>query len=137
MSSMLLTGDGLDTDIVEGLESAGLMDEGRCHVDILKLPHHGSDRNVSREFFAKVSADHYVASGDGRHGNPEIHTLELIEASRGAEDDYQVHLTHRHGKEELGERLDVFLADKPAARYVFRDDDALSMKVDLATAVDY
>ncbi len=134
---MLLTGDALDVDIVAGLESAGLMDEDRCHGDILKLPHHGSDRNVSAEFFAAVTADHYVVSGDGRHGNPEIHTLELVEASRGAGDDFRVHLTHRQGKEQLGERLDAFLADKPAARYVFRDDDALSVKVDLATAVDY
>lgn len=134
---ILLTGDALDVDIVDGLESAGLMVDGTCHVDLLKLPHHGSDRNVSAEFFAAVTADHYLASGDGRHGNPEIHTLELIEASRGASDEYQVHLTHRDGKDQLGARLDAFLDGKPAGRYLFRDDSALSLKVDLGLSVDY
>ncbi len=67
----------------------------------------------------------------------EIHTLELIEASRGTDDEFRIHLTHRQGRERLGERLDAFLADRRAERYVFRDDDALSLKVDLATAVDY
>ncbi len=116
---ILLTGDALDVDIVDGLASAGLLDNGTCHVDVLKLPHHGSDRNVSAEFFAAVTADHYVVSGDGRHGNPEMHTLELLEASRGASDQYQVHLTYRDGKEQLGERLDAFLDGKPAGRYRF------------------
>ena len=55
----------------------------------------------------------------------------------GGGDDFRVHLTHRQGKEQLGEWLDAFLADKPAVRHVFRDDDTLSVKVDLATAVDY
>ena len=134
---ILLTGDALDVDIVDGLASAGLLDNGTCHVDVLKLPHHGSDRNVSAEFFAAVTADHYVVSGDGRHGNPEMHTLELLEASRGASDQYQVHLTYRDGKEQLGERLDAFLDGKPAGRYRFRDNAARSLKVDLAAVVDY
>lgn len=134
---ILLTGDALDVDIVEGLASAGLLNNGTCHVDVLKLPHHGSDRNVSAEFFAAVTADHYVVSGDGRHGNPEMHTLELLEASRGDSDQYQVHLTYRDGKEELGERLDAFLDGKPAGRYRFRDNAARSLKVDLAAVVDY
>jgi hypothetical protein len=40
------------------------------HVDILKGPHHGSNRNVERIFFKRITADHYVFSGNGEHGNP-------------------------------------------------------------------
>jgi len=29
------------------------------------IPHHGSDRNVDPEFFKRVTADHYIVSGNG------------------------------------------------------------------------
>jgi uncharacterized protein YehS (DUF1456 family) len=48
------------------------------HVDILKVPHHGSDRNVSEEFFNTVHADYYVISANGRDDNPSIDTLKWI-----------------------------------------------------------
>ena len=37
----------------------------------------------------------------------------------------------------LAQRLDAFLDGKPAGRYRFRDNAARSLKVDLATVVDY
>ena len=44
---LLLTGDGRGDHTLAGLEAAGLLDgEGRIDVDVLKLPHHGSVRNV-------------------------------------------------------------------------------------------
>jgi beta-lactamase superfamily II metal-dependent hydrolase len=62
------------------------------HLDILKVPHHGSDRNVDDSFFERVTADHYIISGDGEHGNPERETLEMIERARGT-DDYTIYFT--------------------------------------------
>ena len=63
--TMLLTGDARGDYIEDGLESAGLLtDSGSFHVDLLKVPHHGSNNNVTREFFERVTADHYVISGD-------------------------------------------------------------------------
>ena len=35
------------------------------HVDVLKMPHHGSDRNMDRAFLERITADHYVFSGNG------------------------------------------------------------------------
>jgi hypothetical protein len=90
---ILLTGDARGDDILAGLREAGLLDNGRIHVDILKLPHHGSDRNVETDFFRKVTADHYVISGDGRHGNPEIATFEMILNARGNAQ-IDLHLTY-------------------------------------------
>lgn len=80
--TMLLTGDARGDDILEGLENAGLLGNGGFHVDILKIPHHGSDRNVETDFFRAVTADHYVVSGDGRHGNPEPAMFEMLFAAR-------------------------------------------------------
>jgi hypothetical protein len=80
---MLLTGDGLGEHLVQGLEQAGMLGPGEAfHVDVLKLPHHGSARNVSREFFWRVTADRYVISANGKHGNPDLLTLKwLVDAA--------------------------------------------------------
>jgi len=77
--TMLLTGDARGDFLAESLVEQGLLDdEGRLHVDLFKLPHHGSDRNVERSTFSTITADHYVISGDGGHGNPEVATFEML-----------------------------------------------------------
>jgi hypothetical protein len=49
---------------------------------VLKVPHHGSDRNMTKEFFEQVHATDYVFSGDGEHGNPERETLKMLYDAR-------------------------------------------------------
>lgn len=91
---ILLTGDARGDHILEGLKEAGLMPaSGPLKVDILKLPHHGSSRNLALAFFKKIHAAHYVASADGTYGNPDRETLEMIEAAR-PEGGFTVHLTY-------------------------------------------
>lgn len=90
---MLLTGDARGDDILEGLRDAGLLRRS-LHLDLLKLPHHGSDRNIDTDFFRQVTADHYVISGNGKYHNPETATLAMLtDARRG--DRYTIHLTNR------------------------------------------
>jgi beta-lactamase superfamily II metal-dependent hydrolase len=125
---MLLTGDARGDDILAGLRSAGLLGQGRIHLDLLKLPHHGSDRNVATSFFRAVTADHYVVSGDGTHGNPDIPTLVMLSNARG-QDEFTIHLTNRE------DRLVNFFEEErqKGKRYkaVFRDENELSVRVDL------
>jgi len=82
--TMLLTGDGRSDHLVAGLKQVGLFrDDGKpLHVDLLKLPHHGSIRNITtRGFFYIVTADTYVISADGKYDNPDETTLKwLVEA---------------------------------------------------------
>jgi len=76
---LLFSGDGLGDKIIESLSKRGLLDsQGRLHVDVLKIPHHGSERNVSEQFFETVTADVYVISADGRYDNPSFLTLKWI-----------------------------------------------------------
>jgi hypothetical protein len=49
--------------------------DGVFHVDVMKVPHHGSARNASRKFFTQVTADVYVFSANGKDGNPDAPTL--------------------------------------------------------------
>lgn len=125
---MLLTGDARGDDVLKALKSSGLLKSKPLHVDLLKLPHHGSDRNVETEFFRQITADHYVVSADGRHGNPEVSTLQMISEARG-KDKFTVYLTNRE------KRLDTFFASekKKGKKYsvVYRDPKELSLWVDL------
>lgn len=92
--SMLLTGDALGKKVLQGLELVGLLKkEGKMHVNILKMPHHGSDRNVDPTFFQRITADHYVFSGDGEHGNPERETLQMLLDESG-DNKFTIHLTY-------------------------------------------
>ena len=73
---VLFTGDGRGSDVVRSLVRQGLMaKDGVYHVHVMKVPHHGSARNVSRKFFSQVTADVYVISANGRDGNPDMPAL--------------------------------------------------------------
>lgn len=94
--TMLLTGDARGDKLLEGLELAGLLgnnDTDTIHVDVLKVPHHGSAHNVATVFFERITADHYVFSGDGEHGNPERETLEMLLEARGTAP-FTMHFTY-------------------------------------------
>jgi hypothetical protein len=127
---MLLTGDGLADDILEGLKEAGLLKEGgTLHVDILKMPHHGSVRNMTEEFLNTVTADHYVMSANGKYDNPDLGTLKLFAKTRGTAD-CTVHLTNA-----VPHAVKFFKADlKKAGRndkVNIRQDPARSILIDL------
>lgn len=109
--SLLLTGDARADKIRAGLEDAGSMSRhGTLHVDILKMQHHGSIRNVDADFLRTVTADTYVFSGDGKHGNPDRETFELLFRQRpGAEmslmttyplDEVDAERAREHAKEQ-------------------------------------
>ncbi len=132
--TMLLTGDARGDHVLSGLDEAGIAQGGKTHVDILKLPHHGSIRNLDPTFFERITADHYVISANGRDGNPETETLDTIAATRD-DDDFTIHLTNRSGKGDLEQRLDAFLAAKQASGRTygvrFRDEAAHALRIDL------
>jgi hypothetical protein len=92
---ILFTGDALGNKVMEGLELAGLVEPGgSMHVDVLKVQHHGSQNNAALDFYQRVTADHYVYSGDGKNGNPERESFEWLLEARGEDEDYTIHLTY-------------------------------------------
>jgi beta-lactamase superfamily II metal-dependent hydrolase len=93
---ILLTGDARGDKVLNGLRLTKLLGKkksDRIHVDILKMPHHGSSRNVESDFFEQITADHYIFSGNGEHGNPERETVEILLAAR-PNDTFTMHFTY-------------------------------------------
>ena len=130
--SMLLTGDARGDDIMSALKQAKLLKGGRSHFDVLKMPHHGSDRNVETDFFRAVTADHYVVSGNGEHGNPEVATLKMLSEAR-PDDKFTIHLTNTEAR--LTKFFNKEKADGRKYKVVFRAPSALSLKVELGDKV--
>jgi beta-lactamase superfamily II metal-dependent hydrolase len=131
--SMLLTGDAGGDHVLESLKRSGLSTDGRFRVDLLKVMHHGSNHSVDQDFFERVVANHYVISGNGKHGIPHRDTLTWLSAARSGQP-YNVYLTNRKGAQGLTAMLTTFLKKEkqkePKHEYHFRDDNSLSIAVD-------
>ena len=82
--TLLLTGDGRSDHLLQGLAAADLLaDDGTLHVDVLKVAHHGSNRNATKTFFRKVTADTYIISANYHPDNPDLSTLIwIVEAAQ-------------------------------------------------------
>jgi hypothetical protein len=114
---ILLTGDGRGDHAIAGLKAAGLLTDGKIEVDILKLPHHGSDRDVKDEYFQTIRARHYVVSADGKYDNPDVDTLKMISKAR-PDDGFTIHLTYAPDDFEVpavGKAIAKFFAAEKAA----------------------
>ncbi|MGH6909898.1 MAG: MBL fold metallo-hydrolase [Phenylobacterium sp.] len=126
---ILLTGDARGDKVLEGLEACGrLAPAGVLELDVLKVPHHGSDRNVDQAFFERLPARHYVISADGVHGNPDQPTLRWIVQARG-DAEYTIHFTNKvPGIPELMAQLKT-----PSRRFktVFRADADKGLAIEL------
>ncbi len=127
---MLFTGDGLGSDIVESLSKRGLLDsQGRLHVDILKVPHHGSERNVSEQFFETVTADVYVISANGRDDNPSFSTLKWIIES-GNKYDRKVTIVATNKTENIKKAQQIYDSKKFQYSFVFLEPKADFLELD-------
>ncbi|MEZ4443572.1 MAG: hypothetical protein R3B72_31160 [Polyangiaceae bacterium] len=135
--SMLLTGDARGDFIMSALRKAKRLPAsgGSVTFDILKIPHHGSDRNVSKAFFETVRAKNYVFSGDGTVGsNPDIKTVRWLNQARGAAS-YSIYFTNRLDK--LVEHFARDQADNTRSyEVIYRDDDEWSTWIDLGEPLE-
>jgi hypothetical protein len=140
--TMLLTGDARGDHLLECLRKArgpngkpylDGTDSEHLHVDIFKVPHHGSDRNAEPELFQKITADAYVLSANGKHTNPDRPVLEWIMDSRAKTDVYDIVLTYpvdaldtqraREMKDKWDEQRDslaLLFEEREKAGYKFR-----------------
>lgn len=94
---ILLPSDSRGDFLVGALAQAGYIDvTGTTDVDVMVVPHGGSDQNVSVDFFRRVRARHYVFLADGTHNNPEVRTFQMLfEGRRNDANAFMIHLTYR------------------------------------------
>jgi beta-lactamase superfamily II metal-dependent hydrolase len=131
--TILLTGDGLGDDLLQGLGQAGLLNpDGKLHVDLLKLPHHGSARNVTKEFFKTVTADKYVISANGNNGNPDLVTLTwIVEAAK--EQARQIEIVATNTTDSLRQLVKAYTPNKYGYRLIKMQPKAHALTLELAS----
>jgi hypothetical protein len=121
---ILLTGDGRGDHALAGLKEKGFLDaNGKIEVDILKLPHHGSERDVKIDYFQSIHAKHYVISANGKFSNPDLPTLKMISDARKGDDDFTIWLTNPTNEFELpdiGKGVQAFFDAETAAGRTYR-----------------
>lgn len=78
----ILTGDGFGDDIITGLKALGELTPAGLHVDVFKVPHHGSEHNSDQTLYKQITADQYVIPSDGSNNNPDVRVVDDILRSR-------------------------------------------------------
>jgi len=69
---IMFTGDGDDARLVRSLADQAQAEGGRVRLDALKVPHHGSAANISKELLDLIDCPRYLISTNGaRHGHPD------------------------------------------------------------------
>ena len=81
-TSILLTGDSRGDQVLDGLTAVGRLDADTFAVDVLKVPHHGSENNVDSDFCDTVLARDYLFCGNGEHANPDARVVEMMARRR-------------------------------------------------------
>jgi beta-lactamase superfamily II metal-dependent hydrolase len=81
----VLCGADAHPDILEAaLRRMGFSETNRLKIDLLKVPHHGSGRNVSAALLAMIDCGHFAISTDGsHHEHPDDVALARIVRSSG------------------------------------------------------
>jgi hypothetical protein len=80
---ILVSGDATSNLILNALAQAGYSDRrGMMNIDVLVVPHGGSERSVTPDFFRRIRARNYVFSADGRFGNPDVSTIAMLFEAR-------------------------------------------------------
>jgi beta-lactamase superfamily II metal-dependent hydrolase len=131
--TILLTGDGRGDDLLQGLGQAGLLGpDGKLHVDVLKMPHHGSARNVTKEFLKAVTADKYVISANGDNDNPDLVTLTwIVEAAK--EQARQIEIVATNATDSLRQLARDYPPDEYGYRLAEMQPGAHTLTLELAS----
>lgn len=74
---VILAGDAFSGDLVAGINSVSPNE--RLHLDVFKLPHHGSKKNVHKELIESVDCDRWLISTDGtRFKHPDAEAIARV-----------------------------------------------------------
>lgn len=74
---VVLAGDAFSDDMVDGIQAVSPNE--RLHLDLFKLPHHGSKKNVHIDLIESVECDRWLISSDGtRFKHPDAEAVARI-----------------------------------------------------------
>ncbi|PSU23834.1 ComEC/Rec2 family competence protein [Photobacterium kishitanii] len=79
-TSILLLADSYSNIVVSQLNTRGYNSDTPIVVDLVKLSHHGSKHNTSKELLSIISCSNYYISTNGsKYGHPDVETIFLLQ----------------------------------------------------------
>lgn len=63
--TVLFTGDTTSSILIKALKLKGFSKENKLKLDLLKLPHHGSKKNLNKDFLDMIDCKKYILSTNG------------------------------------------------------------------------
>lgn len=106
---MLLLADASPLDLVEQLQKLGYSPQFPLQVDWIKVPHHGSKRNISDALLALIQTDQFVFTADAstRHKLPDKETITRILCHPQRDYTRHIKLFFNHRNSQLERIFDV------------------------------
>lgn len=76
---MLFSGDTSEKNLIKSLRNLGYSKENPIKLDLFKIPHHGSKKNISMELIEIIECEKYMISTNGAsHNHPDKEVLAKI-----------------------------------------------------------
>lgn len=104
--NILFTGDSCSSLLLDGVKRANMISGNKLRLDLMHIPHHGSNRNSSLGLFQSVDCSKYVITGNGenRYRLPNKETIARLLAANN--NGIEIHFPKLTGKLK-----DIFLED--------------------------
>lgn len=102
---ILFLGDAHPDIIIKQLENMDRNEHNRVYFDLVKISHHGSDKNTSLELLKLIDCSKFIISTDGKkHGHPALSTFaKIIHESCGRP--LEVYCNYQTNNSKLMEKL--------------------------------
>lgn len=110
---VLFSADSCSTILMKGLKDAHFLKDGGTKLDLMQIPHHGSNRNSSFDFLKCIECPQYVITGNGenKHKLPDKETIARLVAANP--EGCELHFSCHNNK----------------LREIFEDEEKLNLKV--------
>jgi beta-lactamase superfamily II metal-dependent hydrolase len=106
---LLFLADASPIDLVSQLREMGYSEANRLSVDFVKVAHHGSKRNTSKELLSLIETDKFIFTADGseRYKLPNKETISYILCHRYRDASKHIKLFFNHRSNLLESIFDV------------------------------
>jgi hypothetical protein len=76
---ILFAGDAHPDALIEAIQPLAQFEGGRYRIDLLKVSHHGSKKNISKDFLDLIDCKKFALSTNGKlHGHPDPEAIAKI-----------------------------------------------------------
>lgn len=114
---ILFLGDAKDSVIINTLKEKEYSSDKKYEVDYIKLSHHGSKYNTSKDFLSMIECNHFIFSTNGTHQKPHIETIARILCNKTRDIEQKIYLYFNYPKEQYESKKVRLLTDEEEQKY--------------------